>query len=71
MLGWWVVGLLSMLISLPAWALDLDQTIQQKDSDAQQILQTLGQGKKPDSQTTYKTKKKVYVILLKKHAKKA
>ena len=73
-LGCATVWLLSLVIANSAWALDLDQSladsIQQKNSDSAQIMKTLGRGKKVNEHTTRRTKKKVYVVLFKAHARK-
>jgi hypothetical protein len=55
----------SFVLSSAAWALDLDQAISQQNSAASQIVKTLGRDKKPNSQTRRHTKKKVYVVLIK------
>ena len=66
-LGLVAVGLLSIILSSSAWALDLDQSIQQQSADAAQVMQTLGRGQRPNQHTSRKTKKKVYVMLMKAH----
>ncbi|MBX3021859.1 MAG: hypothetical protein KF799_09305 [Bdellovibrionales bacterium] len=43
---------------------NFDSVIQQNESDAAQILSTLGRDKKPDSQTSSATRKKLRVQLL-------
>ncbi|MGZ6480463.1 MAG: hypothetical protein ACXWQE_14230, partial [Bdellovibrionales bacterium] len=69
-LGWMTGGLLSLVLSSSAWALDLDRSIAQQNQDATQIVKTLGRGKKVNSHTTRRTKKKVYVVLFKAHPRK-
>lgn len=72
-MGCGIVGKLLVTVSLSvgvmlsnaACALDLDQAISQQNSDASQIVKTLGRDKKPNSQTRRHTKKKVYVVLFK------
>lgn len=66
-LGWLTAGLLSFLLSTPAWALDLDQSIASQEQGAAHIIKTIGHGKKPNQHTSRKTKKKVYVMLFKAH----
>ena len=63
-LGWWTAWLLSFLLSSNAWALNYDRSIQSIEKETAQVSKTLGQGKKPNQQTTRRTKKKVYVQLL-------
>lgn len=69
-LGWMTVGLLSLVLSSSAWALDLDRSIAQQNQDSSQIVKTLGRGKKVNQETTRRTKKKVYVILFKSKSRK-
>ena len=64
-LGWMTVGLLSLVLSSSAWALDLDHAIAQQNQDCSQIAKTLGRGKKVNQQTSRRTKKKVYIVLVK------
>jgi hypothetical protein len=64
-LGWMTVGLLSLVLSSSAWALDLDHAIAQQNQDSTQIVKTLGRGKKVNTHTSRRTKKKVYVVMIK------
>ena len=69
-LGWLAAGMLSFLLSSPAWALDLDQSIRLQESDSAQILQTLGHGQRVNHTTSRSTKKKVRLVLLRSHGRK-
>jgi hypothetical protein len=71
-LGWLAVGLLSLVLSSSAWALDLDGSIQQQETDAAQIMSTLAHHHHtpPSKHSTRKIKhRKVYVMIFKAHAK--
>lgn len=46
-MGWWAVGLLPLLLSIPGWALDLDGAIQRNESDTAQIVSTLQRSRAP------------------------
>ena len=67
-LGWMTVGLLSLVLSSSAWALDLDGSIAKQEADATQIMSTLAHHHHtaPNRHTTRKIKKKkVYVMIFK------
>jgi len=63
-LGWLVAGMLSLLLSSSAWGLDLDHEISRQESDAAQILNTLGRDKSVNSKTSADTDSKVHVKLI-------
>ena len=63
-LGWWTVGLLSVMLSSSAWALDLDHEIQAREDAAAQVLSTLGRDKQVNQQTSEDTDAKVQVQMI-------
>ncbi|NJL25381.1 MAG: hypothetical protein HC902_09520 [Calothrix sp. SM1_5_4] len=63
-LGWWPAGLLALVLSSSAWALDLDQEIRRQDADSAQILNTLGRGKRPNQETSKETDKNVKIEMI-------
>ncbi len=65
MWGWVATAMLFFSLSASAWGLDLDRKIQSENKDVAQVLSTLG--RRPNSQTSRFTKKKVYVQLLRAH----
>jgi len=63
-LGWFSAGMLCLLLSSPAWGLDLDHEIAQAEADSAQILSTLGRHKKAASATSTKSSREVQVKMI-------
>jgi hypothetical protein len=64
LLGWFLAGLLSSILSSPAWGLDFDQSIQAQEVESAQLVGTLGRGKLADQMTSAETRKTVNVQLI-------
>lgn len=46
-LGWFTASLLFLVLSVPAWGLDIDLEIAKHNSETAQILGTLGRDRRP------------------------
>lgn len=64
LLGWFLAGLLSSILSSPAWGLDFDQSIHQQEIESAQLVGTLGSGKIANQMTSAETRKTVSVQLI-------
>lgn len=76
-MGWLTVGLLSLVLSTPGWALDLDRAIQEQNQTASEIARTLHSSpraakssKKSSKIARKKGKKKIYYVQFKAPPKK-
>lgn len=64
-LGWLAAGMLALVLSSPAWALDLDQEIARQEVTTVQIQETIGQ--RIAANTSNDTHSQVNLTLIKRH----
>lgn len=64
--GWLAAGLLFLALGSPAWALDLESSIRQQESESSLIVASLGRDKSPNQMTSKQTRKTVQVRLMRK-----
>jgi hypothetical protein len=65
-LGWLAAGMLSFILSSPAWALDLDQEIARAESQTPTVSYTLSHGQHQVDHASKDTKKKLKLSLIRK-----
>ena len=64
--GWLAAGLLFLALGSPAWALDLDSSIHQQESESSQLVASLGRDKVPNQVTSSQSRKTVTMVLIRK-----